>query len=267
MRTTIIFLFLFLSQSLFAQVNIMGKPGYINIPTARWDVEKPLGLSYAFIPSGYGENVLYTPRISTDPLSLSVYGIRASLTSFLEVNFIVAHRPSISEKIGVGDRQLDLRFRLFKERKIFPSVVLGLTPPGSISPALAQDYMVISKNFWWSEKNLNLSFGYGLPFAFKKENNASWLLDGRYSAKSKLGFGNYLNGFFGGLAFTPFRYGGVMLEYDSHTVNAGAYFKPWNWLNLQAYTYEGKEWGFSAALSLSLNLPPKSLRDYAKDLD
>jgi hypothetical protein len=259
----VLFFGLITSQNFLAQVNIMGKQGFINTPSAIWLEERPISFSMANLPGEYSQ-------FKNELTDVYFYNARASLTSFFEINLTIAHRPERAKNntLGIGDRHLDFRFCLIKERKYFPALVLGLTPPGSAAPFLSHDYLVITKTINSGIGMFTLSTGYGSPYVLIKNENSSAFLDFNLVKKSNTNLkADYLAGIFAGLSYEPFSYGGVMLEYDSNTINGGAYLKPRKWLNLQAYTYEGKEWGFSAALNLSLNFSPKSLRDYAKDLD
>ncbi|WP_232224016.1 YjbH domain-containing protein [Gillisia sp. CAL575] len=247
-----------------AQVNIMGKPGYMTTPSADWMEGKPLGFTFSYVPNEYS---LF--KSALDKNTINFYNVRASLTSFMEVNLSIAYRPEISDKIGVGDRQLDFRFRLLKEKEIWPSIVLGWTPPGSRLPILAHDYLVLTKNVQAIGGNWKFSAGFGSPYVFTRkgnEDNTFWKSLKVQDRKEIYG-NDYLYGFFSAVSYSPFKYGGLMLEYDSKTLNAGAYFALKDWLYLQAYTFEGKKIGFTTSLNFSLDFGPKTLRRYEKDLD
>ncbi|WP_243735804.1 YjbH domain-containing protein [Christiangramia sabulilitoris] len=241
----------------------MGKPGYINTPSAEWMEQKPVGFSFAHLPGAYS---MFGNELTT----VNFYNARAAFTSFFEVNLSVAHRPARAEinRLGVGDRQLDFRFRILKEKKYTPSIVLGWTPPGSAAPYLAHDYLVLTKNFETSIGKLQISSGYGSPYVFIKKPNSESFLDFEVQRKSDSRLkANYLTGFFAGLKYQPVTWGGLLAEYDSNTINAGAYIQPWEWLNLQGHTYEGREFAFSAAVNFSLDFLPKTLRSYEKVRD
>lgn len=249
-----------------AQVNIMGKPGYMTTPSADWMEGKPLGFTFSYLPEEYSGNILYTPRITTAQTPLTFYNVRADLTSFFEVNLSIAYRPELSNKIGVGDRQLDFRFRLLKEKKYWPAIVLGWTPPGSASPVLASDYLVATKHFASSIGVFSTSLGYGSPYVFSKIPGGNFL-DINIQKKNKLYGDQYLTGLYGAFSYMPVNFGGVMLEYDSQTINAGAFIKVKDWLYLQAYTFEGKEIAFTTSINFSLNFAPHTFRRYEKQLD
>lgn len=251
----------FVSSLCMGQVNFLGKPGYIATPSAEWNDDRPLGLSFSYLPDEY--SIFNT---AGDRNIVHFYNARGTFTSFMEVNLSIAHRPLMSEKIGVGDRQLDFRFRLLRERKYLPAIVLGWTPPGSVSPVLAHDYLVATKNINTGFGKFSISGGYGSPYIIKRKNGGD-ALDLEILKKIDFFEGEYLTGFFGGLTYQPFSYGGVMLEYDTQTINAGFYLKPLPWIILQGYTYEGKEPAFSVAANFPLNFAPRTLRRYEKELD
>ena len=245
----------------FAQVNFLGKPGYMATPSATWR-EQPLGLSFAYLPNEY--SIFNSPG---DRNIVHFYNAGVSFTSFMEVNLSIAHRPHLSENIGVGDRQLDFRFRVLKEKEFLPALVIGWTPPGSVSPIMAHDYLVATKNFNSGFGKFSISAGYGSPYILKREKGSEAFLELELLKKIDFHGGKYLTGLFGGMAYEPFKYGGIMLEYDTQTVNAGAYLKPFPWLLVQGHTFEGKEWAFTFAGSIPLNFAPRALRRYEKNLD
>ena len=263
LRIIILFFICLINQQVFSQVNIMGKPGYINTPSAAWIEGRPLGFSFSYLPGAYS-------MFGKEKKEVNFYNVRADLTTFMEVNLSIAYRPARAEmnNLGVGDRQLDFRFRLLKEKKYWPAVVLGWTPPGSAAPYLAHDYLVITKTFHSNIGKFQLSTGYGSPYVFIKKQHAGSFLDFKIEKKVATRLNaNYLSGFFTAFTYRPFAFGGLMAEYDSNTINAGAYIQPWEWLYLQGYTYEGKEWAYSLALNFSLDFSPKSLRKYEESQD
>ncbi|CAM4352950.1 YjbH domain-containing protein [Gillisia limnaea] len=244
-----------------AQVNIMGKPGAMTTPSADWLEGKPLGFTFSYIPTEY--SLFKSP---SDKNTINFYNVRASITSFMEVNLSIAYRPQIADKIGVGDRQLDFRFRILNEKEFWPALVLGWTPPGSISPILAHDYLVATKHFNTSIGNFSATAGYGSPYVFVRNKGGNFL-DLKIKKKDEILGAKYLTGFYGAFSYMPVNFGGVMLEYDTQTINAGAFIKIKDWLYLQAYSFEAKEIAFTTSVNFSLDFAPKTLRSYEKDLD
>ena len=187
-------------------------------PSAAWE-EKPLGLSFAYLPRQYSTSFLNYESTPT-PHHLNFYSSRLQFASFMEVNVSIANRPSSTARHGIGDRQLDFRFRILQEKKYRPSVVFGWTPPGSVSPLLAHDYFVATKNFNPKLGKFSLTLGYGLPFVWDKNEDYTSILN-YLILKNKANFidGGYLSGFFGGISYEPVTFAGFMMEYDTHTIN------------------------------------------------
>ncbi|WP_265162965.1 YjbH domain-containing protein [Salinimicrobium tongyeongense] len=242
------------------QVNFLGKPGYIATPSAGVFENRPLGFSFSYLPNEYS---IFT---NGDRNIIHFYNVRFGFTSFMEVNLSIAHRPLMSEDIGVGDRQLDFRFRLLKEKKYLPALVLGWTPPGSVSPVLAHDYLVATKNLTTGIGQFNISAGYGSPYVIKRKNGGE-ALDLEVLKKTEFKGVKYLTGFFGGISYKPISWGGALIEYDSQTFNTGIFIAPVPWFILQGYTYEGKEFAFTLAANFPLNFSPRALRSYENKLD
>jgi hypothetical protein len=250
-----------------AQVNFLGKPGHITIPSAEWESKTPLGASFSYIPREYTNGMFFTST-PMEQNTLHFYNISIGLTSFMDVNFSIAHRPLLS--YGIGDRQLDFRFRLIQETRLRPSIVLGITPPGSSSPVLSHDYLVVTKNINTSIGTFRITGGYGSPYVIfnKKSNSQNFWQELKIEKKAVIRSGNnYLTGIFGGITYLPVDFGGVIIEYNTTTINAGAFVKLWDWLQLQGYTYEGKKAAFTIVANFPLNFKPNTLRKHEKSLD
>lgn len=245
------------------QVNFLGRPGFMTTPSAAWEEERQLGLSLGYLPNEYS-----IFRSAGDLNDTYFYSARVGLVSFMDVNLSFAHRPQMSEDVGLGDRQLDFRFRLLKEKKYLPSLVLGITPPGSVSPVMTQDYLVATKNFHTVLGTLRVTGGYSSPYVIVKDRNQENFFKAlELARKEDLRDGEYLSGFFGSLAYMPFDFAGIVVEYNTETVNAGAFVKLWDWLHLQGYSLEGKAWAFQVSAQVPLDLLPRTLRRHEKALE
>jgi len=258
------FLFLFLlSLNGYTQNNFLGKPGYMTIPTADWKDGRELGFSYGYIPKEYSYDIF----IFDEPAQVNVYSVRVALASFMEVNFGAFYRPDLRDEIGVGDRQLDFRFRLMREKEYWPSIVLGWSPPGSRAPFMSHDYLVATKNFNSNFGKFQVSLGYGSPYVLTRDgddDNEFWK-SLRFIKKEEFYNNHYLTGVYGGVSYEPLSFLGASVEYNTSTINAGVYAKLWDeHIMLQAYTFEGKEIAFNVNLQFSLNFLPRSLRRYEK---
>ena len=262
-ETTGFLFFMIISLQGYSQNNFLGKPGFMTIPTADWKDAHELGFSYGYIPKEYSPDIF----IVGEPARVDVYSVRVAFTSFMEVNFGIFYRPELSDEIGVGDRQLDFRFRLLKEKEYWPAIVLGWSPPGSHAPFMSHDYIVATKNFQSNVGKFQLSLGYGSPYVLYRnagDDNEFWK-SLRFIKKREFFNNHYLTGVYGGLSYEPLSFLGASLEYNTSTINAGIYAKLWDeHIMLQAYTFEGKELAFNINLQFSLNFLPRSLRRYEK---
>ena len=257
-----------LVQPTAGQINFLGKPGVMTTPSASWEEDRQLGISFSYIPREYSGTIMQTRTVPLEKNTLNFYNARVTITSFMEAYLSVAYRPLIAEKIGVGDRQLDFRFRLLKEKKYLPSLVLGWTPPGSVSPVMAHDYLAATKNIKSSVGNFRITTGYGSPWVFPKNRDYKGVWDYlRVEEKSFFNKADYLSGFFGSITYSPVDFGGVMIEYNTNTVNAGAYLILWDWLHFQGYAFEGKKAAFQIAGHFPLDFSPFALRKHEKSLE
>jgi hypothetical protein len=251
------------SHALNAQVNIFGKPGHIMTPSAYWQDNKHLGLSFAYVPASYGVNGF----MGTLEDAQIVYSARVAMADFVEVNLNITRIPALSDSIGIGDRHLDIRIKLLEEKEILPALSIIISPPGSIAPHISHDVLVASKTFEVGQLGtIALTAGYGLPYYFGRasKNSGSGIWDKlSFTKKSKQG-NNYLNGVFGAALWHPWDFLGLMAEHDSRNINFGAVLKLNDWLLLQAHSYELKKLGFSLALQVPLDFEPKELRSYGK---
>jgi hypothetical protein len=261
-------IFLFLIFSSYSQVNIMGKPGYMVTPSAAWIDGKSLGISHSYFPKKYSKTILNHSYTSEDGNNLSFYNIRFDLTSYINVNLNIIRSSNADNKIGIGERHLDLRIRVLKEKKYQPSVVIGLTAPGSVAPYLAHDYIVFTKNIKTSVGVFNISGGYGTPFVVLLNKERSGQFDLFYFERKDDQFDNsFLSGGFGGISYFPMDFLGFMLEHDTVNVNSGILIKIKDQIYLQSYLVNASRIAFTIAMNFSLDLSPKALRKYEKSLD
>jgi hypothetical protein len=244
-----------------AQVTAMGKPGLIMTPNTDWMEKRQLGLSFSFIPRTYKISGFMNNYYDDE----HIYAVRAGITDWMEIYLNVTRLPELSDRIGIGDRHMDFRFRLLKEEKYGFSAVLILSPPGSINQYLNHDSLVLGKKISLGNDGvLSLSGGYGFPYILKGAFLSGF--DGlKFNFVSKEENNMlYLNGFFGGLSWSWKKLFGVQAEYDSRTINAGIFVKPKPWILLQGHTFEGKDWGATVSLHFPLDASPKELRSHEK---
>jgi len=249
-------------QPAVGQINFLGKPGVMTTPSASWEEEEQLGLSFSYIPSENSRDV-FNFRNSLDRSDLNFYNLRIGLTTFLEIGLSLGHRPDLPRSGGIGERHLDFRLKILNERKFWPSIVVGITPPGSVAPVIAHDFLVATKNFKTNVGNINVTTGYGSPFVFIRQPDQGFF-DITVIEKKDYYDSQYLTGFFASIIYSPVDFAGVMVEYNTNTVNAGAYIKLWDWLHLQGYTFEGKKAAFQIAGHFPLDFSPFALRKHKK---
>ncbi len=246
-------LFLFVTAS-FSQVNILGKPGYILVPSAEWDKKPGFTMFAGYLPI---ENTINTSTFfNYDGL---YYGGRVGLTSFLEVSLNITYHFE-KERVGVGDRQMDARFLLKRESKNLPAVAIILSVPLESNNLIAYNAISLTKNLRiLGQTTLQLTGGYGSPYFLGTPYDRS--LD----FYPKLDVGNeYLNGFFGGMSWKPWSWLGFMADYDSRDFNAGLWIGYKDRLGMQLNLYGMENLGGTAYLRIPLNQEQRELRKYRK---
>ncbi|WP_158860057.1 hypothetical protein [Lunatibacter salilacus] len=239
-----------------AQVNVLGKPGYIMTPNARWEQENQLALSFSYVPQAYAINH-FMGAYHTE----NIYGVGVGLTDFMEVYLNITRVRARASDIGVGDRHLGFRFRLLAEEKHGVSAVLIVSAPIGTNQHLNHDALIVEKTAELSSTlRLRATLGYALPVIFvipTKEGNRSLSLLLKSKKQENI---RYLSGVFGGFSLDWNEKVGLSMEHDGHSVNAGVFVRPLPWLLLQGHTFEAKELGFSFSLSFPLSVPPKEMR-------
>nr|WP_255737635.1 YjbH domain-containing protein [Cognataquiflexum nitidum] len=240
----------------------MGKPGYILTPSSRWETGKPTGIfGVAYIPREYAVKQFFDEYYNELMLHSTV-----DLTSFLRVTLNLAYLPEIPERMGVGDRHVDISLRLLKERKYIPSLAIIITPPIGVSDPMTYNLAVASKQIGWNDKKqIEISVGYGLEIRYLDYNGAlrNGLKPGFYPRED---FNeHYLNGFFVGSRFMPFEWLGFTAEYDSKNINGGVFVTLAKILSLQVTAYGFDRFGGMIHLNLPLVNKPWEFRKYEKN--
>jgi hypothetical protein len=252
---------LFGGSQTYGQINLSGKPGLIYTPSA---VQTENGL-FRF---GYNYNPMSYALRGRDKNAERILYASVSLFSRLEININFLQMISNSRrkvKEGLGDRQLDLRYLVLKERKNRPSLAIVLTTPFTIDGAMLTHALVATKNFALSnDLKLETSVGYGSPY-YLYRNSSTLKDDGMFSnfkwqKKSEDKYHNhYLQGPFGGAVLHYRTYGGLMAEYDSKHINVGVYGKLFKSWTLQAGLINGDKFTFGTSYAINLAKPSKRL--------
>jgi hypothetical protein len=256
------FLLLFNGFSSIAQVNNSGKPGLIFTPSALETEEGLFRFGYTYVPIDYAlrarnrnpERVVYANVTILKRLEITA--------SLLKV--ISTKERKVRE--AIGDRQLDLRYLILREKSNRPSLAVVLTTPFTIDGAMLTHALIATKNFRLSE-NLKLegSVGYGSPYyLYRNEGNltsSSILSNYKWQKKSKDRYKNhYLEGPFGGAALHYRSIGGVMAEYDSQNINIGAYAKLFKAWTIQAGLLNFDQVTVGTSVAVSLLKPSRRLK-------
>lgn len=245
-----------MSGQLTAQVNVLGKPGYIMTPNAQWEKENELALSFSFVPQAYAINN-FTGAYHTE----NIYGVGVGLTDFMEVYLNITRVQERAGYIGIGDRHLGFRFRLLAEENYGVSAVLVVSAPLGTNQFINHDALIIEKSAELSSTfRLRATLGYALPVIFAIPTNAgnrslSLLVKSKEEANIR-----YLSGVFGGLSLDWKKRAGLTVEHDGHTLNAGIFVRPLPWMQIQGHTFEARELGFSLSLCIPLSVSPKEMR-------
>lgn len=242
----------------FAQSNISGKAGLIYTPVARMSTDGTMAVGFHYFPSNYGFN-------SDNSNPGRVLSMNLTVLPRFDININVLQLFSTAQhpvKLGLGDRQLDFRYLLLKEKKNWPALAVIISTPTSISPTLLTHALFATKNFPVGPRiNMELTAGYGSPFhVYRKGStleNYGLFANMVFEKKSDYRFHkHYLEGPFGGLSLQWAGKYGLMLEYDSQNINAGLYAKVYSRWTLQASVINAQQISFGGTYELSL-MPPK----------
>ncbi|PWJ55977.1 exopolysaccharide biosynthesis protein YbjH [Dyadobacter jejuensis] len=256
------FLLLFCMGAVQAQVNLSGKPGLIFTPNAVAVEDGQFSFGYNYNPIRYGLR-----RRGTNPEQILFANVTFLKRFEVNVNFLQLRSTDTHQvREALGDRQLDLRYLILKEKPKRPSLALVLTTPFTIDGAMLTHALVATKN-WTIQKDLKLevSAGYGSPYYLWRDEsnlkNSSILSNFAWQKKSEDRYKNhYLQGPFGGAILHYKSVGGLMAEFDSQHINMGAYVKLWDRWTIQGALLNFDQVSFGTSFALSLLKPSKRLK-------
>ena len=251
----------FTTGSATAQVNFMGKPGMGIIPKPDDGLsEKKIWLGYSRLPQLYAKNN-FMNRLSDE----NYFFLGFNATEWLRINAVLT-RPERIERIGIGDRHLDLQFRLLKETETLPNVSLTVTPFIGGSNFMEHNSLMISKTLALTTKlKFEPVVGYGLKKMFTKPIEGRGLPTEKYGWFDRKSYGNeYLYGLFGGLQATYDEWLYISAEYDSKYLNftAGALIK--KRIFLQATYMNFDQLAITFGYRIQLDRAPHDIKRYAK---
>jgi exopolysaccharide biosynthesis protein YbjH len=178
----------------FAQ-SVIGVTGYVRIPTAQFNDDKSIVFGTSFLPKKYLD---YTKR---EYDAIAVYTTLTFLP-FLEVNFRLSSYLGYHEY--TIDRMPSIRLQLLKERKWYPSVVIGIHDFGD-AMNFSSSYIVCTRTFNIENTGLQLQGTIG------------------YGTKKLLEENNEFIGLFGGASvmWDRLKFIQLMCDYDGITINPG----------------------------------------------
>jgi len=260
---------LFISTSSLAQVNISGKPGLMNIPTARILADGTFQIGYHYNPSNYDPRINDPNKVVSNNVTFqsgSIYYATLAVLPRLEINLNIFHvNGELPLKArGIGDRQLDVKYAVLTESNRRPSVALILSTPFGVDNSLVTYAVAATKNYTLSESiSAELTAGFGSPYYFDRSDNKGNNFDifSNYKLHNKNERPNpYLSGPFGGVAIRYNQKVGGMIEWDSRHLNLGAYAKLFDRWTIQAGVINFDQVTFGTSYATSLKGLPNRLR-------
>jgi hypothetical protein len=192
-----------------------GSSGLLNIPTGELYPDRTMSIGTNYLPIGQAGQ--------TFDYNTANYFFDLTFLPFIEATYrLTLFRGSTTGRFTEQDRAFGLKGRLWKEKKILPSLVLGMddiytSSTGTGNQYFASSYVVSSKTFSTRAHLFRLTAGYG------------------FNPKDR----NRLKGAFGGLSYTPQRFSFVslMAEYDTRKINLAASLLLWKHLSLYGGWY------------------------------
>jgi len=242
-----------------AQMNVSGKPGLLFVPSA---VESKPGsfifglaynpVDYSFRRNGYN--------------SENTYFINLTILPRLDINLNLMRMNGELRKQdkGIGDRQLDIKYLILREKKYQPSMAILVSAPFGIDNSFTTNALVLTKTLSLSPKfTAEVTAGIGSPYYFQRDDSekSNSNIFGNLELKNKKDLKyRYLSGPIGGIKLGYNKKGGLMVEWDSQHLNIGAYgtlFKKWT---IQAGVLDFSQITFGTSYALNLKTLPKRLK-------
>ncbi len=192
------------TSAIYPQSTLLGNTGAIITPGAFLQPDASVGVGLSYLPHPY-----YT--VDQKHVDNRIVHVSITFLPFVEVVF-GAVQP-YQEVYGIGDRTAAFRFRVLKENRHRPQIVIGTQDPFGIA---AQDwaqrfctlYAVAGKSFNIPHiHQTTLSLGQGVD----------WIRAGQH----------YLIGTFGHLSVRPIHCIEGMVEYDTRRWNFGGRLHLW----------------------------------------
>ena len=182
-----------------AGLGLFGQSGALLTPTATVVPDAALAIGVGYLPARYA--VLRAPRFGD-----KVYSITIGYLPFLETTWGILRSDHIGNRWGIGDRFAFFRFRLHRETRKWPALVLGLHDPfGIVGESWAQHlcaaYLAATKTRSVAHREVALTLGYGTSAIPAAQHQ--------------------LVGPFGSLVLKYSPHLALLAEYDTSRLNAG----------------------------------------------
>jgi len=181
--------------------SLTGVTGLLNAPSANMQKDGTFFMGANYL------NRNYINAYGNGMFNCLIYYFDLTFLPFLEINFRNTRELDNPDHSHTVDRMLSGKLRVLKERKYWPSIVLGandiITSVQRGNQYFGALYMVATKNIDVKKNEIGVTLGYAIPFSYFRNNQ--------------------FTGFFGGVSFSPsfLRQLTLMAEYDSRSFNIG----------------------------------------------
>lgn len=201
-KIIVILLFIFLFSKANSQ-SLFGTTAWLNTPTAEMQEDGTFYLGSSYVSSNFIES------LGDGKYNAFTYYFNVTFLPFMEVNFGSTRLFDNEDDNNTVDRRFSFRFRVLRERKYIPAIVVGvrdvytsISNESNGNQYFSALFAVATKHIQVKESEFGLTLGYGFD-AFKN---------------------NQFKGFFGGVSFSPsfLREMRILAVYDSENFNLGA---------------------------------------------
>lgn len=206
-----------------------GSSGLINTPEGEIHPDKTMSIGCNFLPVGQAG-----PKFN---YNTGNYYFNLSFLPFLEATYRLTFFRT-NGKITNQDRSFGAKLQFLKEKKVTPSLLIGMDDiytesTGSGNQYFASAFLATSKTFRTTAHIFRLSAGYGLNTKGRER----------------------LSGFFGGISYSPQRFTPlkVMAEYDTRHINVAGSLLIARHLNLYGGYYGNQKLAAGIAWRFLLN--------------